>query len=264
MRTVFVEGDLLSVRSSLAGVAAKKEKKVGGVCSAADGGGSLRRQRCNRCTATARSRCRRGVPSAARWRIPASQARQVAPQAAGLTVVCPSPAQLEGGQLVAVPARLVVRQKQHFTGVEGTGTAFSLLCPLLPSSSPARPHSPALKAGVALVLGVNGLVWVGRGQTQTPALDTKAAHEQVARVANALRVLARLNFAVTPARIHGVYQARAGLRVLAAAERGVPRLVTEQQACVLQQGLAACPAAHTMLHQAFLEAVLAKEVAARQ
>lgn len=59
---------------------------------------------------------------------------------------------------------------------------------------------------------MNGLVWVGLDkQVNLEAAGKDAirkAHEQVARVANSIQLLARLNFPITPAKILEVYQVR--------------------------------------------------------
>ena len=65
-----------------------------------------------------------------------------------------------------------------------------------------------------LILGVNGLVWVGLSgshesqDTQRAATSTPEQHETIARVANAIRVLAALDLNLMPTRISEVYQVR--------------------------------------------------------
>lgn len=103
---------------------------------------------------------------------------------------------LGGGQLVVVPPNLVKRQKQHFH--------------VLPA------------AGVDLVLGINGLLWVAphvgplpETEQQREALDaappahvTAAQRGAATRVAAAVRALARLYLTISPATIMDAYSVR--------------------------------------------------------
>lgn len=112
--------------------------------------------------------------------------------------------QLKGGQLVIVPSILVPRQKQHFSAVEQTGERPEAMHVPLEAGAPIREERSCC-AGVSLVMGVNGLVWVGWDSSKEDK-DPASMHEEVARAANAVRVLSKLSFAVTPRHIAAVYQ----------------------------------------------------------
>ncbi|GAB4813623.1 hypothetical protein N2152v2_000669 [Parachlorella kessleri] len=101
---------------------------------------------------------------------------------------------LQRGQLVRVPPNLIKRQKQHFQHLEA--------------------------AGVDVVLGCNGAVWVGPhverpvvefgqevdpGHMQLPP-PTPQEREKTSRVAQAIIALAQLYFAIHPTAISALYQ----------------------------------------------------------
>lgn len=90
---------------------------------------------------------------------------------------------LKGGQLISVPSSLIPRQKQHF--------------------------SPIGDTGVNVILGVNGLIWISaHPSTDDAASEMPSAQQQlrISRTSNAIRVLAKLNFSITPLRILEIYQ----------------------------------------------------------
>eukprot|EP00877_Chromochloris_zofingiensis_P000115 jgi/Chrzof1/10103/Cz04g27050.t1 len=97
---------------------------------------------------------------------------------------------LTGGQLVAVPANLVKRQKQHFRTLESLG--------------------------VDVILGLNGLIWVaphverGEGGAPLPTANiagfSAAQREATCRVSNAIRALAALCLQIYPSTIMDAYE----------------------------------------------------------
>ena len=75
-----------------------------------------------------------------------------------------------------------------------------------------------LTAGVQLILGLNGVIWVSAESKQTPEQAlvseaqpvlvtdvSKAERQAIARVANCIRALAKLYFSIHPASILSVY-----------------------------------------------------------
>jgi hypothetical protein len=155
---------------------------------------------------------------------------------------------LLAGQLVTVAPSLVKRQKQHFVAMQEiggrrrrcccwlagrrrccaspAGCCWSTRpspspclrppapCPIAPPPGPitrpntTHPHPPA-PAGVELILGVNGMVWVapyvqrrddGSLPDPLPAFGAEA-RQAVVRVAGAIRALAQLHLMVYPAAI---------------------------------------------------------------
>lgn len=81
----------------------------------------------------------------------------------------------------------------------------------------------ALAAGVQLILGLNGVIWVSAETKHNPGPDsplmseaqpvlvrdvTKAERQAIARVANCIRALAKLYFSIHPASILSVYTVR--------------------------------------------------------
>lgn len=65
-----------------------------------------------------------------------------------------------------------------------------------------------LNAGVDLILGVNGMIWISAeaqgGKEGKGRESTRQQIESIARVANAIRALAKLNFRITAARLSRV------------------------------------------------------------
>jgi len=90
---------------------------------------------------------------------------------------------LKGGQLLTVPSSLVPRQKQHF--------------------------SPIGETGVDVILGVNGFIWISAHpdiEGAPPQLPSAHQQECISRTSNAIRVLTKLSFPITPIRILEIYQ----------------------------------------------------------
>ena len=96
---------------------------------------------------------------------------------------------LKGGLLVTVPASLIKRQKQHFQHIE--------------------------TLGIDIIMGRNGMIWVAphrksREEGGLMEVDSscdihRELRECIARVAQAIRVLARLNFMVSSESIVSTY-----------------------------------------------------------
>jgi hypothetical protein len=62
-----------------------------------------------------------------------------------------------------------------------------------------------------VILGVNGLIWISaHPSTDDAASEMPSAQQQlrISRTSNAIRVLAKLNFSITPLRILEIYQVR--------------------------------------------------------
>mmetsp|Transcript_21906 Transcript_21906/g.70781 ORF Transcript_21906/g.70781 Transcript_21906/m.70781 type:complete len:300 (-) Transcript_21906:59-958(-) len=99
---------------------------------------------------------------------------------------------LSHGQLVTVPPSLIKRLKQHFVHLDGL-------------------H-------IELIIGMNGYIWVGLSpEHNADAFKSDAvledARARVVRCAQAVRVLAQLCVAVTPAAVKGVVAAAESLGV---------------------------------------------------
>ncbi|MCJ1422127.1 hypothetical protein MMC29_000006 [Sticta canariensis] len=138
---------------------------------------------------------------------------------------------LSSGQLITVPANLVKRQKQHFHSLEAIG---------LRTDAPQAGSQPAsaarntgrtplsywqlievlrwagMYAGVDLIIGCNGMIWVARhgslvpspGQEAPEAVALTAAdHQHIARAATAVEALAKLRLTITAASIQNACQA---------------------------------------------------------
>lgn len=148
-------------------------------------------------------------------------------------------AQLEGGQLIPVHTNIIKRQKQHFHSVQELGELAVPDCDQVACHS-MRPHSPEVQtdaasechafptpgalliwswaccAGVDMILGCNGMVWITKfAGLQPPAAGADARppptltvqdHEAIARVANAVRGLSSLRLTVSPASIQAACQ----------------------------------------------------------
>lgn len=65
--------------------------------------------------------------------------------------------------------------------------------------------------GVNVILGVNGLIWISAQPSPEDAAQQSPSGQQqesVSRTSNAIRVLAKLNFSITPLRILEIHQVR--------------------------------------------------------
>ena len=119
-----------------------------------------------------------------------------------------------------------------------------------------------------LILGVNGLVWVGLSGSHEPqdpqrAVTSTPEHETIARVANAVRVLAALDLSLTPTRISEVYQVwHVGLSFSCCQ----PLVIYSEShiwLCGVQESVKSGIAIYAMLHQSYQLLAIATEIKQR-
>ena len=69
--------------------------------------------------------------------------------------------------------------------------------------------TPYAISGVDLILGINGMVWLtSAGYLDAGASDAeplaRSDYEAIARAANAIRALVKVNFTITPAKVSAI------------------------------------------------------------